>query len=311
MKIVVTGGTGFIGQALCETLAARGDSLVALLRQPGSAGTLPPGTERIQWNSTAGPPPPRVFAGVDGVVHLAGESVARRWTPERKRRIRESRVAGTRHLVEALAALDERPRVLVSASAVGIYGDRGDETLTEESPPGGGFLAEVCAEWEEAAERAAALGVRVARLRIGVVLDAGGGALDQLLPPFTLGLGGPVGSGRQWMSWVHRADVVGLILHALDQPAAAGALNATAPEPLPNRDFARTLGAVLRRPALVPVPALALRLAFGEMATVLLGSQRVLPARTEASGYRFRFPALEPALRYIVGAQRRREITTP
>lgn len=302
MKIAVTGGTGFIGQALCETLAARGDSLVALLRQPGSAGTLPPGTERIQWNSTAGPPPPCAFAGVDGIVHLAGESVARRWTPERKRRIRESRVTGTRHLVEALAALEERPRVLVSASAIGIYGDRGDETLTEESPPGRGFLAAVCVDWEEATARAAALGVRVTRVRLGVVLDAGGGALAQMLIPFKLGLGGPTGSGRQWISWVHRADVVGLILHALDQPAAAGALNATAPEPVPNRDFARTLGTALRRPARMPMPALALRLAFGEMATVLLSSQRVLPARTEASGYRFRFPVLEPALRHIVGA---------
>jgi uncharacterized protein (TIGR01777 family) len=301
MKIVVTGGTGFIGQALCEALAARGDSLVALLRQPGSAGALPAGTERLQWNATAEQPPPRAFAGAGGIVHLAGENVARRWSPERKRRIRESRVAGTRHLVEALAALDERPRVLVSASAIGIYGDRGDETLTEESPPGSDFLAEVCVEWEEAAERAAALGVRVVRVRIGVVLDSSGGALARLLTPFKLGLGGPVGNGRQWMSWVHRADVVGLILHALDQPAAAGALNATAPEPVRNRDFARTLGAVLRRPALVPVPALALRLAFGEMATVLLGGQRVLPARAEASGYRFRFPALEPALRHILG----------
>jgi len=301
MKIVVTGGTGFIGRGLCETLAARGNSLVALLRQPGSAGTLPPGTERVEWRSGAGPPPPQVFAGVDAIVHLAGEGVARRWTPERKRRIRQSRVTGTRHLVEALAAIEERPRVLVSASAIGIYGDCGDETLTEESPPGGGFLAEVCVEWEAAAERAAALGVRVVRLRIGVVLDDGGGALAQLLTPFKLGLGGPINGGRQWISWVHRADVVGLILHALDQSAVAGTLNATAPGPVRNRDFARTLATVLRRPAFVPLPAFMLRLVLGEMASVLLGSQRVLPVRTEASGYRFRFPALESALRHIIG----------
>ena len=301
MKIAVTGGTGFIGRGLCETLAARGNSLVALLRQPGSAGTLPPGTERVEWRSGAGPPPPQVFAGVDAIVHLAGEGVARRWTPERKRRIRQSRVTGTRHLVEALAAIEERPRVLVSASAIGIYGDCGDETLTEESPPGGGFLAEVCVEWEAAAERAAALGVRVVRLRIGVVLDDGGGALAQLLTPFKLGLGGPINGGRQWISWVHRADVVGLILHALDQSAVAGTLNATAPGPVRNRDFARTLATVLRRPAFVPLPAFMLRLVLGEMASVLLGSQRVLPVRTEASGYRFRFPALESALRHSIG----------
>jgi uncharacterized protein (TIGR01777 family) len=301
MKIVVTGATGFVGRGLCETLAARGDSLVALTRQPGSAGTLPPGTERVEWRPGVRPLPPQVFAGVDAIVHLAGESVVQRWTPERKRRIRESRVTGTRQLVEVLAAIEERPRVLVSASAIGIYGDRGDESLTENSPPGGGFLADVCVEWEAAAECAAALGARVVCLRIGVVLDAGGGALARLLTPFKLGLGGPIGSGRQWVSWVHRADVIGLILHVLDQPTAAGALNATAPGPVRNCDLARTLGAVLRRPALVRPPAFMLPLVLGEMASVLLGSQRVLPVRTEASGYRFRFPALEPALRHIIG----------
>ncbi len=299
MKVLVTGGSGFIGRALCETLAARGDRIVALLRRPAAAGHLPPGVERIQWDASSAPPP-RAFDGVDTVVHLAGESVAQRWTAERKRRLRASRVDGTRNLVTALAALERRPRVLVSASAIGIYGDRGEETVSEESAPGHDFLADVCVAWEEEARQAEALGLRVTLLRIGVVLGEGGGALARMLVPFKLGLGGPIGSGRQWMSWVHRDDVVGCVLHALDQPAATGALNVTAPEPVRNLEFTRTLGAVLRRPTLFPVPGFALRLGFGEMAGVLLGGQRVLPARTTASGYSFRFPALAPALRDIL-----------
>lgn len=299
MKVLVTGGSGFIGRALCGALAARGDAIVAPLRRPGSAGQLPAGVERIQWDASAAPPP-RAFDGVDAIVHLAGESVAQRWTAAHKRRIRDSRVDGTRRLVDALAALEPRPGVLVAASAIGVYGDRGDEIVTEESAPGRDFLAEVCVAWEGAARRAEALGLRVALLRIGVVLGPGGGALARMLPPFKLGLGGPVGSGRQWMSWVHRDDVVGLVLHTLDQPAATGALNATAPKPVRNREFTRALGTVLRRPTLLPLPAFALRFAFGEMAALLLGGQRVLPARTQASGYAFRFPALDPALRQIL-----------
>ena len=302
MRVLVTGATGVIGRALCDALAARGDTIVALSRQPGSAATLPPGTERVQWDALAGPAPARGFAGVDAIVHLAGETVAQRWTTERKRRIRDSRVTGTRNLLAPLAGLAARPRVLVSASAIGIYADRGDETLTERSPPGTGFLATVCEEWEAAATAAETLGIRVVRLRIGVVLAAEGGALARLLPPFRLGLGGPVGSGRQWVSWVARDDVVGLALHALDHPELAGALNATAPEPVRNVDLARTLGAVVHRPAILPAPAFALRLAFGEMAEVLLASQRALPAAAVAAGYVFRQPRLEPALRAIVAA---------
>jgi hypothetical protein len=289
-----------IGRALCDALAARGDALVALSRQPGSAAALPPGTERIQWDALGGPAPARSFAGVDAIVHLAGESVAQRWTAERKRQIRDSRVTGTRNLLAPLAGLATRPRVLVSASAVGIYADRGEETLTEASAPGTGFLATVCEEWEDAASAAATLGIRVVRLRIGVVLAAEGGALARLLPPFRLGLGGPVGNGRQWVSWVARDDVVGLALHALDHPQLAGALNATAPEPVRNLDLARTLGAVVHRPAILPAPAFALRLAFGEMAEMLLASQRALPAAALGAGYVFRQPTLEPALRAIL-----------
>jgi uncharacterized protein (TIGR01777 family) len=273
------------------------------MRQPGSAGNLPAGTERVQWDATREPPPASTLAGVDAIVHLAGESVARRWTAERKRRIRESRVTGTRHLVDAVEARRERPRVMVAASAIGIYGERGEETITEESEPGTGFLPEVCVAWEAEARRAETLGMRVVRLRIGVVLGADGGALAAMLPLFKLGLGGPVGSGRQWMSWIHRDDVVGLVLDALERAVAAGAVNATAPEPVRNKDFARALGAALRRPALLPAPAFALRLAFGEMAEVLLGGQRVLPARAQTIGYTFRFPSLAAALGRIVGPQ--------
>jgi uncharacterized protein (TIGR01777 family) len=300
MRILVTGASGFVGRALCQALAARGDRLVVLLRQPGSAGGLPPGTERVQWDAMTGPPPERALAGVDAIVHLAGETVSQRWTVERKRRIRDSRVLGTRHLIDAVEHRSDRPRTLVNASAIGIYGDRGDETLAEGSPPGNGFLAELCAAWEAEARRAEGLGLRVACLRLGVVLGREGGALPRMLPPFKVGLGGPIGGGEQWMSWIHRDDVVGLVLHALEVASVTGALNATAPEPVRNRDFATTLGRVLSRPAVLPVPAPVLRLVFGEMASVLLGSQRALPERTQASGFRFHHPSLEAALRDIL-----------
>ena len=300
MRVLVTGATGLVGRALSDALAARGHAIVALSRHPGSAGALPPGTERIQWDALAAPAPARAFADVDAIVHLAGETVGQRWTAARKRRIRDSRVIGTRNLLAPLAALAPRPRVLVCASAIGIYGDRGEETITESSPPGSGFLPALCTEWETAAMGAEGLGLRVVRLRIGVVLAADGGALGRLLVPFKLGLGGPVGHGRQWVSWIDRTDVVGLALHAIENPDATGAWNATAPEPVRNADLARALGAVLRRPAILPTPAFALRLAFGDMAEVLLGGQRVLPARAEASGYAFHQRSLEPALRAIL-----------
>jgi uncharacterized protein (TIGR01777 family) len=240
---------------------------------------------------------------VDGVVNLAGESIAGRWSDEKKRRLRESRIAGTRRLVEAIALAAERPTVLVSVSAVGYYGDRGEEALTEDSDPGGDFLAQLCQEWEAEAQRAEGLGLRVARLRLGVVLDRNGGALAQMLAPFRLGAGGPLGSGRQWFPWIHRADVVGLFRFALERAEAAGPINAAAPELVRQGEFAEALGRALHRPAFVPTPAFALRLLFGEFAGTLLGSQRVLPERAEALGYAFRFPQIEPALRAILDAK--------
>ncbi len=298
MKVLVTGATGFIGRAVAAALAARGDRLVVLARQPGST-PLPPGTERVQWDAAA-PPPRSAFDGVDAVLHLAGETIAQRWTPERKQRIRRSRVDGTRHVVDAILGLDTPPRALVSASAVGIYGDRGDEILSEASAPGAGFLADVCRDWEAEAARAAGERTRVVQLRTGVVLDAGGGALAPLLPLFKLGLGGRIASGRQWMSWVHRDDAVGLVLHALDRDDLRGPIDVTAPEPARNADFTRALAAALHRPAFFPVPASVLRVALGEAAEMLVGGQRVIPERALATGFRFRHPTLAAALRAIV-----------
>jgi uncharacterized protein (TIGR01777 family) len=247
--------------------------------------------------------------GIDAVVHLAGENVAGgRWTPEVKARILESRRRGTRLLSESLAQLHSRPRVLVSASAIGFYGDRGDETLREDSEAGTGFLADVCREWEAATAAAADAGIRVVHLRIGVVLSAAGGALAKLLPPFQVGAGGRVGSGAQYMSWIALDDLLGAVLHALRTESLQGALNATAPAPVTNQEFTTVLGRVLGRPTLVPVPAVAARLAFGEMAdAVLLASQRVEPARLAATRYTFRFSDLESALRHTLGREGRGE----
>jgi uncharacterized protein (TIGR01777 family) len=231
----------------------------------------------------------------DAVIHLAGEPVAQRWTTAAKRRIRDSRILGTRRLVEALAGLECRPRVLVAASAVGYYGSRGDEILDESARPGSGYLAEVCVGWEREAAAAEDLGIRVARIRIGVVLDRGGGALGRMLPAFRLGLGGPLGGGKQWLSWIHVADLAEMFRHVLEN-SRAGAWNGVVPHPVTNADFTRVLGQVLRRPAVLPVPAAALRLLFGEMSEVLLASQRVVPRAAESTGFHFRYPELGPAL---------------
>ena len=240
-------------------------------------------------------PPAESLREADAVIHLAGEPLAQRWTAEAKRRIRESRVAGTRNLVEALAALPRRPEALICASAIGYYGSRGDEVLTESSAPGSGFLPEVCVAWEREAQAAEAFGMRVVRVRTGLVLDAGGGALVRMLPPFRMGVGGRLGSGRQWMSWIHLEDLAALFQFAVESQVR-GPLNAVAPNPVTNSDFTRELARALRRPAVFPVPGFALRLLFGEMADVLLASQRVAPGAAEAAGFRFRFPQLAPAL---------------
>jgi hypothetical protein len=282
MNITVTGATGFIGRYLVQSLARDGHSVRAL--------------SRAAWDVLAGEPPAESLAKADAVVHLAGVPVAQRWTSRAKKTIRASRVQGTHHLVTALSTLSARPEALVCASAIGIYGDRGDEVLTEASPIATSFLADVCHEWEQEADLAEALGIRVVKLRFGIALGRKGGALEKMLPPFRAFVGGKVGTGSQWMSWIHIADIVGLIRHAIEHPVS-GVVNATAPNPVRNREFARELGAALHRPAIFPVPALALRVFLGEMASVLLASQRVLPKVAESTGYDFAFPDLGGALR--------------
>lgn len=301
MKVIVTGATGFIGSRLCAALEASGHEPLALSRRPSDAQSrLAVLAGAYEWSPLNDAPPLEAFEGVDAVVHLAGESVSGRWTPEKKRAIRESRVQGTRHLVDALERLDTKPRVLVSASAIGIYGDRDDEELTEDSALGSDFLAQVCQEWETEAQRAEASGIRVVNPRIGLVLGPDGGALDAMMTPFKLGVGGPMGSGRQWWAWVHRDDAVGIIQNALENENLSGPINATAPNPERQRDFAKALGRVLRRPAFMPAPAFALKLLLGEFAGELLGSRRVLPERAQQTGYAFRYSELEPALRAIL-----------
>jgi uncharacterized protein len=298
MKIVLTGATGFIGRALVRQLLERGDTVTALTRDPARAATvLPVRCTCVAWNPAV--VDPAILRNADAVMHLAGEGVAdRRWTAARKRVILDSRVASSQALVQAMELLDarERPKTFISASALGYYGDRGDEELDESSSAGSGFLAEVCRAWEAAVCTAERLGIRTATIRIGVVLGKGGGALDRMLAPFRLGLGGRLGSGRQWMSWIHRDDLVGLLILALTEPSVTGAINGVAPHPVTNAEFTRALGQALHRPTLLPVPALALRAALGEMAAVLLDSQRVVPRAAERHGYRFQYPAVAPTL---------------
>src|SRR5438876_708242 len=303
--VAVTGASGLVGSALVTGLTSAGHRVVRVVR---GAGAVPAAGQRIaRWDPESGALEPSALAGADAVVHLAGESVAGgRWTEAKKRRIRSSRVDVTRRLAEALPRLERPPRLLVSASAVGYYGDRGSEILREDSAPGPGFLAEVCREWEAATDPAARAGIRVVRLRIGMVLSRRGGALGAMLTPFRLGAGGPVGSGVQWVSWIAIDDLVGAILHALATESLAGPVNAVAPEPVTNRELARTLGRVLRRPALLPLPAVAARLLFGQMADeLLLASARVEPARLRATGFTFRHARLEDALRHELGRPHR------
>jgi len=298
MNITITGGTGFIGQALVRRLAAENHSLHLLGRRRKSG--LDPAVRFSTWDAERGAPAEESLAGADALVHLAGEPIAQRWTPEAKQRIRSSRVEGTRRLIEALAGLSHRPAVLVCSSAIGIYGSRGDEVLTESSPPGRGFLAEVCVEWERTARLAETLGLRVVNLRTGIVLGRDGGALARMLPAFRMGAGGRLGSGRQWMSWIHLDDLAELFRFAIVEPALRGPVNATAPKPVTNAEFTQALAAALRRPAFFPMPAFGLKALFGEMAGVLLDSQRVLPRAAQAAGFRFRYPELGPALRGLV-----------
>lgn len=307
MRVFTTGATGLVGTRLVEQLRTRGDQVAVLTRRPEAA--------RAKWGEhvavVAGDPNEPgpwqdAVADCDAVVHLAGEGIFnRRWNAAFKERLRSSRLCGTANVVAALARHPRTPsgtpKVLANASAIGYYGPHGDEELTETAPSGDDFLARLCVEWESAAQAATAHDVRVVRLRIGIVLDPKGGALAKLLTPFKLCAGGPVGSGRQYMSWIHADDVVGLILFALDTAAANGPLNLTAPAPVTNREFGHVLGRVLHRPSFVPTPAFALRLALGESAYIVTTGQRVLPRRAQELGYRFQFPRLETALQDLLG----------
>jgi hypothetical protein len=297
MHIGVTGAAGFVGSALVPALARDGHQIIRLRRVKPE-----PGSPEIYWNPAAGALP-SLFEGFEAVVHLAGENIAGRWTSEKKKTIHESRVLGTRQVAESLAEMVKPPRVLVMASAIGYYGDRGDELLTEQSAPGTGFLAQVCQEWEAAAEPAERAGIRVAKLRLGVVLARHGGALLKMLRPFRLGLGGKLGSGRQYWSWVTLADVVAAFQLALANESLHGPVNVVAPEPVRNADFTKALGATLDRPTIFPMPAFAARLALGEMAdALLLASQRVQPIKLANAGYKFQHSQLEPALQHILGS---------
>ena len=302
MKIIVTGASGLIGSALVKTLLARGDEVTCLVRGAARA-RREDGAREVLWNPARGELDGAELEGHDAAIHLAGDPIAEgRWTEEKKRRIRESRVKGTTLLAETLARLTSPPRALLSASAVGYYGDRGEEDLNEESVPGADFLAGVCREWEASADAAKAAGVRVVKLRFGVVLSGAGGALTKMLTPFKLGVGGRIGSGKQYMSWIALEDVVGAILHSLAHEELEGAVNVVALRAVTNAEFTKTLGGVLGRPTIFAVPAFAARLAFGEVAdAALLASQRAQPTRLVATNYQFEYPELEGALRHALG----------
>lgn len=302
MRVIVAGGTGFIGRALCRDLLLAGHEVAVLTRDASRAmGRVPQGAGVAQWSPEQPEGLPEVLSDADAVVNLSGESIAAgRWTPAFKQRLIDSRVNSTRTLVQAIRLANPRPKVLVNASAVGIYGDRGEEELTEASPPGTGFPAELAVRWEQAAEEARETGVRVVKLRIGIVLGEGGGALEKMLLPFRFFVGGPFGSGRQWFPWVHLDDVTGLTLHALQDERVDGALNVVAPGIVRLGEYCKSLGKVVKRPSWLPVPGFALRLVAGELGETMLWSQKVVPQVALQTGYTFRYPEVEEALRAVL-----------
>jgi uncharacterized protein (TIGR01777 family) len=301
-RVTVTGATGLVGPSLVSALRERGAQVTVLTRDPKRARAQLGAIDAVGWEPLREPAPAAALADRDAVVHLAGAPIAQRWSERAKRAIRDSRTIGTQNLIEGLrrahqSELGKPPQVLVSSSAIGYYGSHGEEPLDEDAPPGSDFLAQVCVAWEAAAAEARELGMRVTSLRTGVVLDRDGGALAKMLPPFRLGVGGPVAGGYQYISWIHPEDLRAMMLTALADGRWDGPINATAPEPLPNREFSKLLGQVLGRPALLPVPASALRLLYGEMAEIVTSGARVMPARALVLGYEFAYPHLEDALR--------------
>jgi uncharacterized protein (TIGR01777 family) len=301
VRVLVTGATGTIGRALCDALFVRGDTVVGLTRDPSGARLANPRVTWHKWEPTLERPDPAAFEGADGVVHLLGERIDQKWTDEAKQRIMESRRTGTHNLVGTLESLQSPPKVLVSQSAVGFYGDRGSDEVDEDDGPGSSFDSKVVQAWEAAARELDGSGIRLAITRTGQVLSAEGGMLKEMLTPFKLGVGGPLAGGEQYLSWIHIDDEVGILLWALDDEGVSGVVNASSPNPATNKDFSKALGRALNRPAITPVPGLVLDLKFGkEFGQVLRGGQRVLPKRTEELGYEFKHPRLDEALRDVL-----------
>ncbi|NBX68801.1 MAG: TIGR01777 family protein [Proteobacteria bacterium] len=298
MKILVTGGTGFVGRPLVKKLAEANHQIVLLTRNPEAAKkSISAPMEVYGWEPETSTPPKEAYNGIDAIVHLAGESIAAgRWTAKQKKKILDSRVLSTRNLLKGAVEAGAKPKVIVSASAIGIYGDRGNQSLSETSAQGIGFLADVCRAWERETQYPGLESVRKVNLRIGIVLEKGGGALQKLLPLFKIGGGGPVGNGKQWMSWIHLSDLVEMIMYSLTHDTVSGATNAVAPNPSTNAEFSRALGKALHRPAFMPAPPFALKLAMGEMSELVLASQKVEAKKIESAGFVFKFPKIQEAL---------------
>ncbi len=298
MKVVITGATGFVGQVIVKQLLEAGDEVVVLTRNVAKAAiTLGSSCHYYQWNDSESLPPLEALEGADGIINLMGETISERWDENQKKKIYSSRINGTKKLVEALEKLKNGPKSFISTSAIGIYGNRGPEELNESSTVADDFLAKVCKDWENEANKARNHGVRLAIIRVGIVLGKGGGALAKMLPIFKLGGGGPLGSGNQYMSWIHVEDLASMYLEALKNPSIKGVLNGTAPYPASNREFTKVLGNAVKRPAFLPAPAFAIKIAFGEMSQILLEGQKVLPVKFKEAKFKFRYPTLEMAIK--------------